>query len=66
MKNKFSLAALAAIGLVVVSCSTDTKELNPSSQKQQDGLPLKTGDSIHKSLPTPYAGEEGVIPPKKP
>ena len=66
MKNKFSLATLVAMGLMVISCSTDTEEMNTSSQKQQDELNLKIVDSVNKTPPALYAGEDGVIPPIKP
>jgi hypothetical protein len=66
MKNKFSLATLVAMGLVIVSCTADTDEVNSSSQKQNDGAYLKIADSIHKTPPTTYADETGIIPPKKP
>ena len=34
MKNKFSLAIMIAIGLVIVSCSTDTDGITTFSQKK--------------------------------
>ena len=66
MKNKFNLATLVAIGLVMVSCTTDGEELNSTSQKQNDGVNLKIADSINKTPLTTYAEENGIIPPKKP
>ena len=66
MKNKFSLATLVAMGLVIVSCTTDTEEMNTSAQKQQDELNLKIVDSVNKTPPALYAGEDGIIPPIKP
>jgi hypothetical protein len=35
MKNKFSLATLVAMGLMVISCSTDIEEMNTSSQNSK-------------------------------
>jgi hypothetical protein len=66
MKNKMNLAALIAIGLVAVSCSTDTGENNPSSQKQNYDLSLNTTDSIPKTPTNTFAVDDGIINPKKP
>ena len=66
MKNKFSLATLVAMGLMVLSCSADTEEMNTTSQKQQDELNLKIADSVNKTHPAVFAGEDGIIPPIKP
>jgi|APLak6261662433_1056034.scaffolds.fasta_scaffold76003_1 hypothetical protein len=66
MKNKFSLATLVAMGLVIVSCTTDTDEVNSTAQKQNDGVYLKTADSINKTPATTYAGDNTIIPPIKP
>jgi hypothetical protein len=66
MRNKFSLATLVAMGLVIVSCTTDADEVYSTSQKQNNVAYLKITDSINKTPPTTYAGEDGIIPPKKP
>jgi len=66
MKNKFSLATLIAMGLMTISCTTDTEEVNSTSQKQNDGVYAKTTDSITKTPPTIFATDDGVIPPIKP
>lgn len=66
MKNKFNLVALLAIGLVTISCTTDTEEVNSTSQNQKGGVSAKTTDSIPKIPPTTFASDDGVIPPIKP
>lgn len=68
MKNKLNLAALIAIGLVAVSCSTDTVDNESSAQKQNYELNAKKTDSIAKAtiLPSIYVTEDGTIPPIKP
>lgn len=66
MKNKISLSSMVAIGLVIVSCSTDTDGINTSSQKQNDGLNLKIADSIIKTPTTTYTIDDGTLPPIKP
>lgn len=68
MKNKFSLAVLIAIGLVAVSCSTDTDGITTSSQKQNYELNSKKTDSITiaKTPSTTFATDDGVLPPIKP
>lgn len=66
MKNKFSLTTLVVMGLMIVSCTTDTDDVNSNSQKQDDGVYLKIADSINKTPPITYAEENGVIPPIKP
>lgn len=62
MRNKCILATIIAIGFLIVSCSSDTDELNTSSQKLSTELNLKAGDSI----PAPFATDDIVLPPKKP
>jgi hypothetical protein len=66
MKNKFSLATMIAMGLVMVSCSTNTDEINSSSQKQNDGMNFKKIDSVTKPPLTIYTTEDGTLPPIKP
>lgn len=66
MKNKFSLATLIALGLMIISCTTDTEEVNSSSQKQNDGVYLKIADSISKPPLNTVATDDGIIPPIKP
>jgi hypothetical protein len=66
MKNKFSLATMIATCLMIVSCSTDTDEINSSSQKQNDGLNFKKSDNITKPPLTTYTTDNGTLPPIKP
>ena len=66
MKNKFSLATLIAMGLVIVSCTTDTDEVDSTSQKQNDVVYLKIADSVAKAPVINYVGDNTSIPPKKP
>ncbi|MFM9825865.1 hypothetical protein [Flavobacterium sp.] len=65
MKNKLNLATLIAIGLVVVSCSTDSVDNDTSAQKQNYELNTKNTDSI-PIVKTIFAGDDGVINPTKP
>jgi hypothetical protein len=65
MKNKFSLATLIAMGLVIVSCTTDTDEVDSTLQKQNDVVYLKIADSISKAPVIIYAGDNTIIPPIK-
>jgi hypothetical protein len=77
MKKNVFIAVFAVCGLVMVSCSADTEELENANQKsermvtlkQDNGLFLKEGDSIIITN-TSESGDEGVddgtIPPKKP
>lgn len=62
MKNKCILAIILAFGFLIVSCSSDTDEMKTSSQKLSTELNLKPGDSI----PTTFATDDIVLPPKKP
>ncbi len=62
MKNKCILATMVAFGLLIVSCSSDADEMKTSSQKPTTELNLKLGDSI----PTTFATDNGMLPPKKP
>ncbi len=66
MKNKFSLATLIALVLVTISCTTDTEEVNSSSQNQNDGVYLKKVESGSKAPTTTFATDDGTIPPIKP
>ena len=66
MKNKYSLATLVAMSLLIVSCTTDTEEVNSTLQKQNDFKNLKIADSITKAPEIIYAGDNTSIPPIKP
>lgn len=62
MRNKCILAAMVALGFLIVSCSSDVDEMKTSSQKLSTELNLKVGDSI----PATFATDDIVLPPKKP
>lgn len=77
MKKNVFIAVFTVCGLVMVSCSADTEELENSSQNleiihtsgQDKGMVLKEEDSIIMTT-TSESGDDGVddgtIPPKKP
>ena len=54
------------MGLVIVSCTTDTDEVDSTSQKQNDVVYLKIEDSVAKAPVINYVGDNTSIPPKKP
>lgn len=62
MKNKCILTTVMALGILIVSCSSDADEMKTSSQKLTNKLNLKLGDSI----PTTFATDNAMLPPKKP
>ncbi|WP_310559840.1 hypothetical protein [Flavobacterium sp.] len=62
MKNKCILATMVAFGLLIASCSSDSDEIKTSSQRLTTELILKSGDSI----PTTFATDDVILPPKKP
>jgi hypothetical protein len=77
MKKNVFIAVFTVCGLVMVSCSADTEELENSSQssermvtsEQDNGLFLKDEDSIIFSAISEFGDEgvdDGTIPPKKP
>lgn len=47
------------MGLITVSCTTDTDEINASSQKIEN-------KTISNSVSDPHATDDGVLPPIKP
>ena len=53
---------MVAFGLLIASCSSDGDEIKTSSQKLTTELNLKPGDSI----PTTFAIDDAILPPKKP
>lgn len=59
---------MLAMGLLIVSCTTDNEELNTSSLKTKNEQNSKTKDSLSGNLPHPstYASEDIVLPPRKP
>lgn len=77
MKKNVFIAVFTVCGLIMVSCSADTEELENSSQnleriltsRQDNAVLLKEGDSIIMTT-TSESGDDGVddgtIPPKKP
>lgn len=68
MKNKLSFATIVALGILVGSCTTDGELLNSSAQKENNELNSKKTDNIaiSKTTTSPYATDDGVIPPVKP
>ncbi len=53
---------MVAFGLLIASCSSDSDEIKTSSQRLTTELILKSGDSI----PTTFATDDVILPPKKP
>jgi hypothetical protein len=77
MKKNVLITVFTVCGLVMVSCSADTEELENSSQNleriltssQDNGVLLKERDSIIMTTTSESVDEgvdDGVIPPKKP